>query len=136
MQNDTRGIKGWMSMKLARQTMRILLNRQGFKTNRIFNMAKVPLLKWQKGGRFSGGAHSVSFNASLSQARGALLHYNFSGGLPALRHKRDRGQHSGGSAMYRALLDTPDLESIDLTYEKTKRYSGFESLGDLVRQIE
>ena len=69
------------------------------------NLTKVPLVRWQTGLRFYGGAHAMNRVLPLGSERGVLLHFPITRGLEGLEYVTGRGQHADGSAYYRRLLD-------------------------------
>ena len=76
------------------------------------NLTKVPLVRWRHGLRFFGGAHALNAPLRLASERGALLHYPITRGLDGIRHLAARGQHAGGAAHYRAMVDAGAINPV------------------------
>jgi hypothetical protein len=117
-QHEPRGLA------LARERLIYLLTwrRRSFAP---LNLTKLPLLKWQKGGKFNGGAHHLNLRIALSSERGVLLHFPLTRGEEGARYIAQRGQHYGGAAYYRMLADQQLKNPM---YFGTSHYSGTASL--------
>jgi hypothetical protein len=94
---------------------------------------KFALLKWQRGLRFSRAPHSVSASIRTSEGIAAFLHFKFYKGNEGLTYIRDRAQHAGGSAQYRAMLSRPDKLNASPLCEDSRRFDGLDSLRDIIR---
>jgi hypothetical protein len=123
---DARGIEA-ASAAVARRLARPYLPKDPFVCS------KLTLLRWQKGQQFSGGSHSVRVALPLSRRSAALLHFKFSRGVPALEYNAARGQHAGGGAYYRQMLDQSDALRSSPVYAGTVRYEGSGSLRWILR---
>ncbi len=89
------------------------------------NLTKLPLLKWQKGGKFNGGAHHLNLPLKLSSERAVLMHFPLTRGATGARYTAQRGQHYSQAAYYH-LVEDHERESP--VYIGTKRYTGTKSL--------
>lgn len=94
------------------------------------NMTKLPLLKWQKGGKFNGGAHHLNLPLKLSHERAVLLHFPLTRGAIGARYTAQRGQHYSRSAYYRRV---EEHERETPVYFGTTRFSGTLSLQGFFR---
>jgi len=97
-----------------------------------YNNTKLGLIKWREGARFSGGAHSVNQEFRISKSRAAFLHYKFTKGVGGLNYIAERGQHAGGSALYKQILDQPELLEQSPVFENSKMYEDSDSLKALL----
>lgn len=111
-------------LALARERLIYLLTWRR-RTFAPLNLTKLPLLKWQKGGKFNGGAHHLNLPIVLSNERAVLLHFPLTRGAAGARYIAQRGQHYGGAAYYRML---EDQQLKNPMYFGTSRYSGTASL--------
>lgn len=89
-----------VGIALTRWRLRSLLRQ----TN-LYNMSKVPLLRWRRGLTYYNGAHAVSAEMRLSRHSAALLHFKMAGGVDATQYAANRGQHANGSAFYKSMLE-------------------------------
>ncbi len=96
------------------------------------DLAKLTLLRWQKGMQFSGGPHATNRPIRLSEKRGVVLHYRFTRGAEGIRYLARRGQHAKGGAYYARFLDEKML-CLSPRGSVTSAYTGEASLGDLLR---
>ncbi|MFK7903346.1 MAG: hypothetical protein AB8B49_10955, partial [Nitratireductor sp.] len=97
-----------------------------------YNNTKLGLIKWEKGARFSGGAHSLNKELKVSKTRTAFLHYKFTKGVEGLDYIAKRGQHAGGAALYKQILEQPDLLKKSPLFENSVKYESSQSLKDLL----
>lgn len=97
----------------------------------LFNLTKIPLVKWRRGMTYYNGAHALSGQLALSKRRLALLHFNFAGGMSAIRYKSARGQHAAGSNFYRRIEDGRP-ETTALLFDRSLHYVQPQSLGSLI----
>lgn len=72
-------------------------------------LTKVPLVKWKRGFRFYGGAHSLNAAVTVSSERAALLHFPVTRGAEGLQDIISRGQHAANSGHYKALLEVAQI---------------------------
>lgn len=65
-------------------------------------MGKVPLIRWRRGLRFTGGVHRIDAPLRLAEDRGALLHFKFLDDFAdRTRQNVARAQHANGARAYR-----------------------------------
>lgn len=94
---------------------------------------KIALLKWQKGGHFSGGTHAVSFATALSPEMTALLHYKFTKGRKGLEYSAKRGQHAGHGKVYKQIMEAQAALDASPVFAGTKRYADSVAFFDALR---
>lgn len=97
-----------------------------------YNNTKLGLIKWRRGARFSGGAHSVNQKFKVSKKRAAFLHYKFTKGVGGLEYVVERGQHAGGSALYKQILEQPELLEELPVFANSKKYKNSSSLAAIL----
>lgn len=85
------------------------------------NLTKVPLVKWQAGLRYNGGAHHVSHPLTPAGENGVLLHYPITRGVDGIAYLANRGQHAQGGAYYQSILDKGPRTGISPVYFGTSR---------------
>ena len=90
--------------RLREAALRPVLRQRGGATPPV-NLTKLPLVRWRRGLRFSGGAHAVSAPLRLASERAALLHYPVTRGMDGIRSVIGRAQHAEGAAHYRAMAE-------------------------------
>ncbi|MBD0866098.1 MAG: glycosyltransferase family 2 protein, partial [Rhodobacteraceae bacterium] len=122
-------IPGRISAKFARRLIKARSKKQ------LLNMTKIPLVCWQKGAFFSGGAHSLSGHWVLSREKAALLHYNFASGVSGVAHKVARGEHMQRGAFYAQMLDDTVTRSQSPVFEGTMRYQSPRSLDGFLGKV-
>ena len=98
-----------------------------------FICTKLTLIKWTKGQQFSGGSHAVALPLHLSEQSGGLLHYKFVKGVSGIEYTAARGQHAGGSVIYKRVLEQREKMSSSPVYSGTQRYEGSASLDWILR---
>ncbi|TRD23564.1 glycosyltransferase family 2 protein [Palleronia caenipelagi] len=98
-------------------------------------MNKVGLLKWRRGGQFSGGPHAIDQKLAESSGRAAFLHFTFAGGEQALRYTAERGSHYEGGRYYKRMLDAEDTMSRSPVIAESVRYDGPSALTGIIKQI-
>ena len=96
-------------------------------------VSKVPLIKWQKGFRYTVGTHGFMPPLRMSDVQAALLHFKFLGDFPArARVEAARGEHFDGAREYKAYSDLLRQDrAIMLKNEKSARYEGGQQLVSL-----
>ena len=96
------------------------------------NMCKIPLIRWHRGIRFSGGVHGINQFASISKTPITLLHFKYFGDFAEkVEVAIARRQHSEGAFHYSVYRDR--LESLlhqSLVDRVSRRYEGPSSLQD------
>ncbi len=95
-----------------------------------FSMTKIGLVKWEKGMKLPGGPHAVSRRLKLAATTGAFLHFNFTNGISGVEYVVKRGQHAGGSVIYKKILDKPDLFEMSPYCDISRRFTGPNSFID------
>ncbi|MEI6800046.1 MAG: glycosyltransferase family 2 protein [Pseudomonadota bacterium] len=123
---DTRGLDNLTLLWVRLRLRRMLHSFQ------IYNCSKLVLLIWRKGMMFSGGAHAVSERLLLSRQRAVILHFKFAAGTDGLEYIAQRGQHAGGSELYKRLLRQTQIVSATPVFEGTRNYASSASLGRLL----
>ncbi len=118
--------QGFAMLKL--NFARLRLNRM-IHSRPIYNCSKLPLIKWRHGMSFFGGAHAVSNYLRLSAQRSVLLHFKFSAGAEGLRYIAERGQHWGGSKLYKRMIGQGSPLDISPVFAGTLRFETVASLG-------
>lgn len=98
-----------------------------------FVCSKVPLVKWRRGLRFSGGAHAVSRPLRLSDRSAVLLHFKFTRGAEGLARIAERGEHVGGARHYRHMLGQQAVIGRSPVGPPTRRFDGPDGFGLLLR---
>ena len=73
------------------------------------NSSKLPLIKWEKGMFFNGGAHAVNKDLPIYSKSAALLHYRFTRGIEGLQYTAIRGQHAENGSYIKEMLNSPTL---------------------------
>ncbi len=91
------------------------------------NLTKVPLVKWQRGLRYNGGAHHLSANLTPATENGVLLHFAITQGVDGVAYLANRGQHAAGGGYYRSILDSGALSDLNPVY------SGTSTLNDIAQ---
>jgi len=112
------------NLGMARMMLRPML-----KSAEIYNCSKIPLLKWQKGLYFYGGAHAISKKLLLSRQKAVVLHFKFTSGTDALNYNAERGQHAEGSKFYKRIVLQQDSLSKSPEFKGSIRYDTSRSLG-------
>jgi hypothetical protein len=107
--------------------LRRLLTRAG-RGPRPLCLTKLPLLRWRRGTRFSGGAHALRPAHRLAAERGVLLHFPITQGAAGIAHIAARGQHAEGAAAYRRLQARLDASPL---YAGSRRLTGPSDLAHL-----
>lgn len=97
------------------------------------NLTKVPLVRWQTGLRFYGGAHAVDRALTLGTERGALLHFPVTRGLDGLEYTASRGQHAAGSGYYKRLVERVSVSPV---YDGSRRLRSMDDLAPVFGQPE
>lgn len=92
-------------------------------------LTKVPLVKWQRGFRFYGGAHSLNAPVALGSERAALLHFPVTRGAEGMQRVISRGQHTSNSGHYVALLE---VASINPTFHGTRELRTLTDLDGII----
>lgn len=92
--------------------------------------SKIPLIKWQRGTRFSGGVHGIDRTVRVAPDWGALLHFKY---LDDFRSKVTeaikRKQHTDNAGHYRDYDSQMDrLMAEGLRYPGSVRFDGVQSL--------
>ncbi|MEX1661575.1 glycosyltransferase family 2 protein [Thioclava sp. 15-R06ZXC-3] len=98
----------------------------------LYNLTKIPLLRWQSGMYFYNGAHALSRKLPLAKSRMALLHFKFTNGVDQIRYIADRGEHAQGSAHYMHIVEQEALLARSPTFTGTRPYQTSKSLGRLL----
>ncbi|MEM9349776.1 MAG: glycosyltransferase family 2 protein [Pseudomonadota bacterium] len=119
------------SQELTARFLRAVM-RGRVHSSKVFNMTKVPFLKWRRGLYFHGGAHNLSQKVNLSPSKMGLLHFNFASGLSGVERRLLRGQHARGSRFYKTMRDQEAQLQASPVFGGTLEYTGPESLGRLV----
>ncbi|WP_341861145.1 glycosyltransferase family 2 protein [Gymnodinialimonas sp. 57CJ19] len=88
-------------------------------------LTKLPLVKWKRGFRFYGGAHSLNAETAISSERAVLLHFPVTRGRDGLDSIVSRGQHSANSGHYRALLGVAEINP---TYYGTRELTSLKDM--------
>jgi len=94
--------------------------------------SKIPLLKWQRGMKFSGGVHGIDRDIAVAPDWGALLHFKY---LDDFRSKVaeaiERKQHTDNAGHYLDYDSQMDrLMEQGLRYPGSRRFTGVRSLID------
>lgn len=97
------------------------------------NSTKLPLIKWQKGYFFNGGAHALNIKIRLYSKSAALLHYRFTRGLEGLKYSTVRGQHAAGGSYCGKMLDAANSYQQTPVYAHTRRFVSSDSLRELLQ---
>lgn len=122
--------------RLQNEATRVTVRRL-FRSNRSrhpFAVTKLPLLRWRRGLRFSGGPHAVGGAAlQLSERIAGLLHYKFTRGAAGIAYTARRGQHIGGAGFYRDMLAAGDGLSASPVFAATRAYDGPDSMAGILR---
>lgn len=116
---------------LAAHVARALIKPRLKKQN-LFNLTKVPLVRWRKGLFYYNGAHALSEPAKLSREKMALLHFCFAAGHSGFEHKAARGEHANGSEFYQKMLHNEQARYSSPAFAGTKRYVSAKSLGAFI----
>jgi hypothetical protein len=98
-----------------------------------FVLNKFALLKWRLGTQFSRAPHSINRSVRVSEGLAVFLHYKFYKGQTGLVYSLDRGQHAGGSVLYKKMLKEEEVFKMFPTNANTRRFDGLISLGDILR---
>lgn len=98
----------------------------------LLNSSKLPLIKWEKGLYYNGGAHAINKSLQIYSQSAALLHYRFTRGISGLEYSAKRGQHAEkGSYIKRILRSHSALKKIPVTGSSKKFVNSF-SLMDVL----
>ncbi|QFU09268.1 hypothetical protein PARPLA_02232 [Rhodobacteraceae bacterium THAF1] len=98
-----------------------------------FVLHKLALMKWQRGTNFARGPHSVDRKMIVSERLAVLLHFKFHKGSEGLEYSAQRGQHAGGSALYKAMLPQIHGASDTPVIPESHRFDGIQSLSEVLR---
>lgn len=116
---------------LAAYAARALIKSRLKKRN-LFNLTKVPLVRWRKGWFYYNGAHALSAPARLSREKMALLHFCFAAGSSGFEHKAARGEHANGSEFYQKMLHSDQARRSSPVFTGTEKYTSEKSLGSFI----
>lgn len=106
---------------------RVLIER-GYKPPTV---SKVPLIKWQKGFRYTIGTHGFMPPLNMSNVQGALLHFKFLGDFQTrAKVEAERGEHFNRAIEYKAYSDL--LEQDHALIFKDDNSARYESSQQLV----
>ena len=122
-----------LNPKLLDRLLNYVTRRMAKRLAAGVELGKLGLLRWRKGMRLSGGAHSVNRRIVVSESMAAFLHFKFTQGTHGLRYLADRGQHANGSVYYKEILKRSDLLSRSPVCEITRMYRDSGSLAGIIR---
>ncbi len=127
--NDGFGFKSKSGLiaHLARTLIKPRLEKRN-----LFNLTKVPLVRWRKGLFYYNGAHALSEPMNVSREKMALLHFCFASGSSGFEHKAERGQHAEGSRFYQEMLDSDKARRSSPVFKGTLEYISAKSLGSFI----
>ncbi|MBC7138812.1 MAG: glycosyltransferase family 2 protein [Defluviimonas sp.] len=114
---------------------RIALPFIGKKSGGQLDMTKIPLLRWDKSIRFSGGSHALSVPRRLSESMVALLHFKFTRGIGGIEYIARRGTHNAGAEAYHRMLAMQEVMDSSPMWSGSVRYRDSSSLAGIVRDI-
>lgn len=106
--------------------------RRALSSVMLYNVGKLPLVKWRRGMKFSGGAHAVSAPITLSSRTGALLHFKFAAGMAGVQYIAERGQHVGESKYYKRILSQGEITSRSPIFRGSLHFQDSASLGRIL----
>lgn len=92
--------------------------------------SKIPLLKWQRGNRFSGGVHGIDRAVAVAPDWGALLHFKYLDDFQSkVAEALTRQQHTDNAGHYRDYeTQMARLMEEGLHYTGSVRFTGPEAL--------
>nr|WP_282449426.1 glycosyltransferase family 2 protein [Roseibium sp. CAU 1639] len=92
--------------------------------------SKIPLLKWQRGNRFSGGVHGIDRAIAVAPDWGALLHFKYLDDFQSkVAEALTRQQHTDNAGHYRDYeAQMAGLMAEGLHYTGSVRFTGPEAL--------
>src|SRR5262249_16510195 len=93
-------------------------------------VSKAPLIKWQKGFRYTIGTHGFMPPLRMSDVQAALLHFKFLGDFAArTKAEAERGEHFDHAREYKAYRDLLEQDhDIMLKNDKSVRYENSQQL--------
>jgi Glycosyl transferase family 2 len=93
-------------------------------------VSKAPLIKWQKGFRYTVGTHGFWPPLLMSDVQAAFLHFKFLGDFPArAKVEAERGEHFDQAREYKAYADLLEGDrTIVLKNHKSTRYRSSQQL--------
>lgn len=95
--------------------------------------SKVPLVKWRRGLRFSGGVHAVSRPLRLSDRSAVLLHFKFTAARKGWPTSPNAANMLGGADHYRQMVAQQAVIGRSPVGPPTRRFDGTGAFGPLLR---
>ena len=96
------------------------------------NSSKLPLIKWERGLFFNGGAHAVSKDLPMYSKSAALLHFRFTRGIQGLKYTAIRGQHAANGSYIKKILNSVTFRSDTPISNYSRKFVNSASLRDLL----
>lgn len=96
------------------------------------NSTKLPLVKWERGYFFNGGAHAINNELQLHTESAALLHYRFTRGIDGLKYSALRGQHAADGSYCKRMWNIATSSRETPVCALSRRFVNSFSLRDLL----